>query len=106
MRISPPALPLLLAAALAASAPQTRAGDDHERARAALQAGEILPLKTVLDQLARSYPGQVMKVEIERESDRWIYEIKLLQSDGRLSKLKLDAQTGALLSMSRKHERR
>ena len=80
--------------------------DDQDRARAALQAGEILPLKTVLDQLARSYPGQVMKVEIERESDRWIYKIKLLQSDGRLSKFKLDAKTGALLSMSREHERR
>lgn len=75
------------------------AGDDHDhdRARAALQAGQVLPLKTVLEQLARDHPGQVLEVELEHDDGRWVYEIKLLQPGGRLAKLELDAATGTLL---------
>ena len=40
--------------------------EDHERARKALQAGEVLPLKTILERVERAYPGQVMDVELER----------------------------------------
>jgi uncharacterized membrane protein YkoI len=40
-------------------------------------------------------------VELDRErySDRetWVYEIKLLQADGQLLKLELDAKTGEVL---------
>jgi len=66
---------------------------DHERARAALQAGEVLPLRTLLERVERSHPGQVLEVELERDDGRWIYELKLLQAGGRLLKLKLDART-------------
>ncbi len=68
---------------------------DHDRARRAVQAGEVLPLQEVLSRLARRQPGQVLEVELERESGRWVYEIKLLQPDGRLRKLQVDARNGA-----------
>lgn len=71
--------------------------DDHNRARHALQAGEVLPLGKVLQRLEREHPGQVMEVELEQEEGRWIYEVKLLQPQGELVKLKLDARTAALL---------
>ena len=71
--------------------------DDHERARQALQAGQVLPLRSVLQRLEREQPGQVLEVELEQEGGRWIYEVKLLQADGRLLKLKLDARTAVLL---------
>ena len=70
---------------------------DHERARAAVQAGQVLPLATLLQQLQRSPPGQVLEVELERDDGRWIYELKLLQSGGQLLKLELDAATGQVL---------
>jgi hypothetical protein len=70
---------------------------DHERARAAVQAGQVLPLATLLQQLQRSHPGQVLEVELERDDGRWIYEIKLLQGGGQLLKLELDAATGQVL---------
>ncbi|MBA4326889.1 MAG: peptidase [Polaromonas sp.] len=72
--------------------------DDHNRARQALQAGQVLPLGKVLERLERDHPGQVMEVELEQEEGRWIYEVKLLQPQGQLVKLKLDARTAALLS--------
>jgi uncharacterized membrane protein YkoI len=96
------ALALLLAAACAL--PAARADDrrDHERARAAVQAGEVLPLPELLQRLQRSHPGQVLELELEREDGRWIYELKLLQADGQLRKLELDAATGQVLASRRR----
>lgn len=97
------ARPRLLAAllvwlAVVALAPaQAQADSDHDRARAALQAGQVLPLRTVLERLEREHPGQVLEVELEPEHGRWVYEVRVLQNDGQLLKLELDARTGAVL---------
>jgi uncharacterized membrane protein YkoI len=92
----------LLAGLLAA--PLAQASErDHERARQAVQAGQVLPLPAVLEKLAATHPGQVLGVELEREResdhgrDGWVYEIKLLQRDGQLVKLALDAKTAEVL---------
>lgn len=75
--------------------------NDHERARQAVQAGQVMPLPALLQKLAPTHPGQVLEVELERErhngSEMWVYEIKLLQADGQLLKLELDAQSGDIL---------
>ena len=65
---------------------------DHERARQAVEAGEVLPLRTILDRVEREYPGQIMEVELDREKGEWIYEIKLLRKGGALMKLKIQAR--------------
>ena len=78
---------------------------DHDRARGALQAGEILPLRTILEWVERDHPGQVMEVELERESGRWIYEVKLLRADGTLVKLEIDARDARVLNVEDKRDR-
>jgi uncharacterized membrane protein YkoI len=70
---------------------------DHDRARRALEAGEILPLKTVLEKVDRDSPGQVMEVELERDKGRWVYEIKVLRPGGSLVKLRVDARDGTII---------
>jgi uncharacterized membrane protein YkoI len=75
---------------------------DHELARQALQQGKVLPLRTVLDQVERQYQGQVLKVEFEHDDGRFIYEMRLLHPNGQLSKLKVDAVDGRVLSVRRK----
>ena len=94
------ALPLRLAL-LAGSGAAHADREDHERARKALEAGEVLPLKTILERVEENFPGQVMDVELERERvggrERWIYEIKVLRTGGALVKLKLDARDGSVL---------
>jgi hypothetical protein len=93
----PPLAWLSLLATLAAP-PSARADDDddhdHDRARAAVAAGEVLPLQALLARLRSRQPGEVLEVELEQDHGRWRYEIKLLQADGTLRKLKLDARTG------------
>ncbi len=70
---------------------------DHDRARQALKAGEVMPLVTILERVARQHPGQVMAVELERNDGAWIYELRVLEPGGGLIKLKVDARTGAIL---------
>lgn len=77
---------------------QAGEGYDHDRARQALEAGEILPLARVLERVEQRYPGQVIDVELERDHEaRWIYEVKVLQRGGSLIKLKVDARDGTVL---------
>lgn len=75
---------------------------DHDRARAAVLAGEVMPLPDVLTRLQRSHSGQVLELELEREDGRWIYEVTLLRSDGQLLRLELDARTAQVLRERRK----
>lgn len=82
---------------------------DHDRAREALEAGEILPLSTILARVEREHPGQVLDVELEREHEhgeaRWVYRIKLLRPGGTRARLEVDARDGRVLA-SRTRERK
>lgn len=92
-------LPALLALPLHGAARSER---DHDRARAALQAGDIMPLPMLMARLDKTHPGQVLAVELEYEAGRWRYEIKILQSGGGLLKLEVDAQSGLVLEQKQK----
>ncbi|MDQ7747070.1 PepSY domain-containing protein [Hydrogenophaga pseudoflava] len=88
---------VLVLAALGSAGALARDRGDHERAREAVVAGQILPLRTVLDRLEREQAGRVLEIELESEDRRWIYEVKLLQPDGQLQKLVIDAGTGEVI---------
>jgi uncharacterized membrane protein YkoI len=90
------ALTSLLAGALL-TAPALASDRDHDRAREAVKAGQVMPLHSVLERLEREHPGQVLDVELEDEHGRLVYEVKLLQNDGRLVKLEIDARTATVL---------
>ncbi len=95
----------VLFAVLALAAGGVAGGErDHDRARAALQAGEVLPLTTILERVAQQHPGQVLGVELEHERGRWIYELKLLESDGVLVELEVDASDATVLEHSVEHD--
>lgn len=74
---------------------------DQDRARQALKSGQVMPLVTILERVARDHPGQVMEVELEREDNAWIYELRVLEPGGGLIKLKVDARTGVILKSKR-----
>jgi uncharacterized membrane protein YkoI len=78
------------------------AGEDHDRIRRAVLAGEILPLSRILEQVDRDYPGQLIEAELEEKHGRPVYEIKRLTQDGRLLKLYYDATDGTRLKVKEK----
>lgn len=94
---------------IAAGVSVARAGDDgkdHERVRAAVRAGQVQPFDALRERLAKSHPGELLDLELEREQGRWIYEVKLLQPDGRIVKLEVDARSGDVLKERRADRRR
>ncbi len=76
---------------------------DHDRARHALQQGEVRPIAEILRRVAGEVPGEVIEVELEREKwlgkRRWVYEIKLIAPDGRLLEVLVDAPTAEILAV-------
>ncbi|TCH98684.1 hypothetical protein EJV46_08910 [Roseococcus sp. SYP-B2431] len=89
-----PLLALTLFLAAPAAAQERR---DHERARAALEAGQIRPLSELLSEVERRYRGRVIEAELELDDGQWLYEIKILPPNGQLFTVELDAATGAMI---------
>lgn len=96
------ALGLVLAGDPVSSA---RAGDDDEdddednrrmAARLARESGEIMGLAELMARVERRYVGRIVKVELDREDGRWVYEFRLLPPDGRMFKVELFAADGTL----------
>lgn len=90
---------LSLALFLAQGLPPVTAQErrDHERARAALEAGQIRPLSDLLAEVERRFRGRVIEADLERDDTQWLYELKILPPNGRLFIVELDAATGALV---------
>ncbi|MDR2187896.1 MAG: PepSY domain-containing protein [Azonexus sp.] len=97
---------LLTGLAAATLAAPVIADDDHEMARRALAAGEILPLRAVLDRINSQYPGEVLEIELDDEKGRWVYEIKLLAANGGVRKLLIDAKDASVIAERDKSPRR
>ena len=95
---------LALALSVALTPLHASADSDQDRARSALLAGEILPLPAILERVAKEHPGNVLEVELDREGERWIYELKILQGGGGLLKLKVDARDAQIIKR-REHRR-
>jgi uncharacterized membrane protein YkoI len=72
------ALTLALLATATAKADDHKKKPDHEAARAALARHEVLPLPRILALASRNVPGDILKVELEDEKGRLIYEVKIL----------------------------
>ncbi len=69
----------------------------------------VAPLRDLLAQMHESYPGQILKVELEEEEyDKepvLIYEVKLLTAKGNVLKLQYNAISLELLKIKGKPER-
>jgi uncharacterized membrane protein YkoI len=89
---------LLCAALFAGSLP---ADDDHWEAHRLRQSGAILPLETILESLNRVRPGRILELELEQEHGAYIYEIELLDPQGQVWELEIDATSGELLDAER-----
>jgi uncharacterized membrane protein YkoI len=98
---------LLALAAFAAAAPRpacARDQDDLRRdeVRHAVETGEILSLTDILNNLSGKLPGEIAGVEIEHEDGRWRYEFRVVDSQGRLFEVYVDAHSGEIEGVKEK----
>ena len=95
-------LPTIALLLLFATAGPADADKDHDRARGALERGEVLPLSAILERLAPVIEGDVIELELDREKGRWVYEITYIDGSGRLVELEIDATDASILKEKRK----
>jgi uncharacterized membrane protein YkoI len=65
----------------------------------AFKSGQIRPLSEVLAVAREKLPGEVVKIELEREDGVWVYEIKVLTRSGRRREVEINAQTLAVIKI-------
>lgn len=87
--------------------PQIAAGEDRspeckrsqDCALDAFKSGEIRPLSEVLAVARDRVPGEVVKVELEREKGVWVYEVKILTPAGKRREVEINAQSLAVIKI-------
>ena len=79
------------------------AEEDHERARAALTAGEIRPLREIMGSVQVRCGGHVIEAELEegsRDGHRiWLYQLRVMTPRGDVLRLDVDAATKEILKI-------
>jgi uncharacterized membrane protein YkoI len=88
-------LPLLANSAQADSRTQDELREDVER-------GSIRPLSDILTVVREKLPGEVVKVEVEHHGADWVYELRVLDRQGRIFKVYVDARTAQIQRVEEK----
>ena len=70
---------------------------DFEEAARARKAGKIQPLEDILKSVRKTYKGEIVGVEIEKEKGVWVYEIKMVSADNRFFEVYVDAATKKII---------
>lgn len=96
------AIVLALAVILAAVGVAGAQTSDQERARAAMEAGEIMPLHDILAKVEKQFSGRVLDAKLTDLAaglHGWIYAITFLTPQDNVLVLKVDAGTGVILQV-------
>lgn len=87
----------LLGSALLILGLGAHAEDDHDRARRLRDAGDILPLETIIERAQHERPGQILELHLEEKRNRLLYEVELVDEQGIVWELYFDARSGDLV---------
>lgn len=71
---------------------------DHDDAYRLQQSGDILPLEEIIEKARQYHDGKILEVELEKKRKAFIYEIKILDEEGTLWEMKINATDGTLVS--------
>ena len=91
---------LFLALAIGTISPSPAVADrepDAETVREWVEAGKVLPLEELLARHRERIPGRLLDLEVEREHGRIVYELEVVDDQGQVYEIYLDAQTGEWL---------
>jgi len=77
--------------------------DDREQDEALKlrQQGKILPLEKILQAARNVHEGRILEVELQHEHKLYIYEIELVDSQGQVWEMKINAVTAKVISSER-----
>jgi uncharacterized membrane protein YkoI len=74
----------------------------QDRAREAVQQGEILPLSDIRRRVRDQFGGKIVAVDLaegQEDDAPWIYDIRVLSPEGRVLSVQMDASDGQVLEV-------
>src|SRR5262245_12439059 len=91
---------LLLLLGVAPLAPTAAVADnDQDRAREAVQSGQVRPLKQILKSVRKQYKGEVLDAQLHDFGGQWVYQIRMLTKDGQVLDIAVDGQSGQIIGV-------
>jgi uncharacterized membrane protein YkoI len=75
------------------------ADNSQDIARKLSASGKILPLEIIYEKAQAIKSGKILETELEVKGRQYIYEVELLDSNGLVWEIELDAKTGKLIKM-------
>lgn len=68
------------------------------------ESGQIMPLRDLIEQVSKDYPGRIIEVELEEEDGRYVYEMEIVNEQGVVTELDIDAGSGKVLKVEEEYE--
>lgn len=93
MKLHQKVITLLLSVLLT---PMTFAGGS---VREVVARGDAVSYDVLEKTISQQFYGRMIHVELERENGRWYYEIRLLQDDGRIIEVELEAKSLTIIEI-------
>ncbi|MGC9457820.1 MAG: PepSY domain-containing protein [Halothiobacillaceae bacterium] len=69
----------------------------HNRILELRERGEILSMEDIMARALAIQPGQLIEAELDRDDGRYVYELKIIDPQGALYELELDATDASLI---------
>ncbi len=96
---------VVLAVALVLTPEGAAVAVNHDEARRAYEAGEVVGLGRILKRVRAIYNCRVLEVELHQarpasSRSRWIYAVKVLTRQGNVLMIRLDGKTMNILNVS------
>ena len=70
---------------------------DHEQVKRLHDAGELVALEQITEDVRKRFGGRILEIELERKRQRYVYEIEVLDAQGTVRELYYDARNGQFL---------
>lgn len=75
----------------------------HDRARRAVEQGQIRPLNEIRGQVKQQFNGRIVGVELYENPrggrNAWLYDVRVLTKEGDVMAVEMDARTGRVMSV-------
>jgi uncharacterized membrane protein YkoI len=78
---------------------EASADSDQDRARAAVQSGEVKPLSQILKTVRKQYKGRVLDAQLIDLGGAWVYRVRVLTQDGQVLDIAVDGRSGQIIGV-------
>ncbi|USE38285.1 PepSY domain-containing protein [Endozoicomonas sp. SCSIO W0465] len=68
-------------------------GQADSKPLSVVKRGDAVSYQQLVDAISRQFHGRIVRVELEQDWLNWYYELRLLQDDGRIIEVELEAKT-------------